>query len=428
MKISMEEKENQLIPGLPDEIAMECLVKVPYQFHSNMKSVCHTWQNLISDPSFYQQRHKSGHSEQLICLVQPVPPLDYTDRLNRATTVTQKEDKQEEQQQQQQQKQIHSPPQFALNIYNATQNIWQKTSPPGGIPLFCQCLALPSCSKILLLGGWDSTTLEPVPDVYILDLTGAGGCRWKRGAPMSVSRSFFACAVVGPSTVYVAGGHDRQKNALKSAEVYDVERNEWMVLPDMIEARDECQGLVWEGDSRFWVVSGYGTYSQGQFKSDAECYDPDTKSWSNIDGVWPFASICPRGPTVTVSVNNRNQYQWWWFLGGESQQQQLPLPSNGEVKNNDEKMKWEVVSSISLPYTGTNPCVISLGYGDNKQRMFVMSSSGSRSQSSVSCSECDCEGTFILDRDCNNGNNKWNHVHTPAGFSGFPFSACYLSI
>ncbi|KAJ9187170.1 hypothetical protein P3X46_002657 [Hevea brasiliensis] len=363
---SYKEEELQLIPGLLDEIAMECLVRVPYQFHSNMKS-------------------------NLVCLVRPLSQSDSTDSLSSATptttvaaAVTNKEDKQ-----------IHSPPLFGLSIYNTSHDSWQRTRPQGGIPMFCQCLALQSSGKVLLLGGWDPSALEPVLDVYIMDLIGAGGCRWRRGAPMSVSRSFFACAVVGPSKVYVAGGHDGQKNTLQSAKVYDVDKNEWQKLLDLIKERDEC------------------------------------RSWSKVDGVWPFLSTSPRGATATVSIN-RNQYQWWCFLGGDQY---------GEVKEN-ENMRWEIVNSLPLPecIIRTNPCVISLGQdaqgvkrnnkNNNKQRVFVVSGSGRRSpsSSSLSCSQCDYKGAFILDRDCNNGNTKWNHIHTPAGFSGFPFSACNLSI
>ena len=37
--------------------------------------------------------------------------------------------------------------------------------------------------------------------------------------------------------VYVAGGHDGEKNALKSALVYDVAKDEWAPLPDMARER-----------------------------------------------------------------------------------------------------------------------------------------------------------------------------------------------
>ncbi|KAJ6734056.1 F-BOX/KELCH-REPEAT PROTEIN SKIP4 [Salix purpurea] len=172
------------------------------------------------------------------------------------------EDKQEQQQQH-----IHSPPQYALSIYNATHNIWQRTRPPEGpgIPMFCQCLALPSSGKLLLLGGWDPTTLEPVPHVYILDFIETTGvaCKWRRGASMSVPRSFSACGVVGPSAVCVAGGHDSQKNALRSAEAYDVETDQWKMLPGMIEERDEFQGLSLGAGIHMVQVVSTGTNTNG---------------------------------------------------------------------------------------------------------------------------------------------------------------------
>ena len=123
-------------------------------------------------------------------------------------------------------------------------------------------------------------------------------------------------------------------------------------------------------------------------------------------------------------------------MGGEQQQQQKPQRIGGEVKET-ENMRLEIVSSIPVPdcVNESSPCVISLGHGANNHnhhQAFVMSGIGnarsSSSSSSLSCSECDCEGAFIMDRDCNNGSTKWNHIHTPAGFSGFPFAACHLTV
>lgn len=298
--------------------------------------------------------------------------------------------------------------------------------------MFCQCLALPSSGKLLLLGGWDPNTLEPVPHVYILDFIGGEACKWRRGASMSVPRSFFACAVAGPSNsnVCVAGGHDSQKNALRSAEVYDVETDQWKMLPDMMEERDECQGLAWDGESKFWVVSGYGTEAQGQFRSDAERYDLESGCWSKVEGVWPFPNTSPRGDTTTVSTNDK-KHQWWCFMGGE-QQQQL----SRQVKVDDSN-RWEIISSIPLPncITGTIPCVTTLGYvaqeeGNQKNihRVFVMSGSGGRGSSTLACGDCDGGGAFISDGYSKNSTINWKHIHTPVGFSGFPYSASSLII
>lgn len=411
-----QQRQERLIPGLPDEIAMECLIRVPLEFHSNMKSVCLKWRNLISDASFYQERLKSDTAEQLVFQVQPLPKQLSTHMIRDHNLMASTKNEQD-------------PPQYGLTIYNITCQTWQRMIPDFAIPLFCQCVALQSSGKLMLLGGWDPKTLEPVSDVYVLDMIKSPSS-WRKGASMSVARSFFACAVVGGSKVYVAGGHDNQKNALKSAEVYDVDKDEWMVLPDMEEERDECLGMCWEGDDRFWVVSGYGTETQGRFRSDAECFDPATGSWSKFDNLSPFQSLSPKCNTTTAvtSKSGGKQCEWLWFLENEEQQQQQ------QFEYEDKERRWKMVSSIvRLPIgTSSSSCVSVATFGDHqcnqqkkKQKVFVMSGNGGRG---LKCNECEGEAAFIMERDTSNGTIKWHHVHTPAAFSGFPYSASYLLI
>ncbi|KAJ6289597.1 hypothetical protein OIU78_025511 [Salix suchowensis] len=213
--------------------------------------------------------------------------------------------------------------------------------------------SLPSSGKQLLLGGWDPTTLEPVPHIYILDFIETTGvaCKWRRGASMLVPRSFFACGVVGPSTVCVAGGHDSQKNALRSEK-----SPRRLMLSFMIS------------------ILGIGP---------------------RLTGVWPFSTTSPRAATGTGCVN-RDKYQWSWFLGGEQQSQQ--------------QQSREAVKKIG------------------NHRLFVLSGGGGRVSSTLDCGECDGEGAFLSDGYSNNGTIKWKHIHTPVGFSGFPYSASSLII
>ena len=444
------EQEQQLIPGLPDEIGMECLVRVPYGSHSRMKSVCSGWRTLFSRPSFYEQRRKAHTAEHLVCLVQPLQfQFQFHAHLHVDVDVDvvlkERDDKKQHQQQQEEDCRYHHPSesesllplyQYGLSIFNATHQTWHQVMMPGmdSIPMmFSHCVALPSSGKLLLLGGWDPTTLHPVPHVYVLDFIAGESChRWRRAAPMSVARSFFACAVVGRSTLYVAGGHDNQKNALRSAEVYDAEADKWQTLPAMSEERDESQGLSWEGDSRFWVVSGYSTENQGRFRSDAECYDPETGCWSKVEGLWPFPSSSPRGGCVTGQSNrhrHHHHHRWWRFAGEE----QVGI---GEIREYErEADRWRVVSSIPLPHPefglgGSSKCVINLdgdgdGDGDGKKksgrRMLMVMGSGGEGEGKGKV------GAFILERNPNEeGKTKWNHVHVPPQFNGFPYSAAHL--
>jgi hypothetical protein len=167
-------------------------------------------------------------------------------------------------------------------------------APPGGgrLPLFCQLAAAGEggpAAKLLVLGGWDPETWAPTAAVHVYDfLSGA----WRRGADMPPPRrSFFACAAVG-GKVFVAGGHDEEKNALRSAAAYDAESDTWTALPDMARERDEPRGVCVGG--KFVVVGGYPTEAQGRFAGSAEAFDPATWSWGPVQERVIEDGACPR--------------------------------------------------------------------------------------------------------------------------------------
>ncbi|KAL0711298.1 hypothetical protein Bca4012_018276 [Brassica carinata] len=386
-----EEVSKDLIPGLPSDLAMECLVRVPYQFQTAMRSVCRSWRSLLSDPSFIRERRRCGKAELLLCLVQPLPPPNPASKAvgETETLLAVEEEKGE--------KRVSCTPRFGLSVYNATTSTWNRVAFPDHqqIPLFCECVAVQDAGKILLIGGWDPETLQPVKDVYVLE---GGGRRWRRGAPMKESRSFFACASVGSTKVYVAGGHDDQKNALRSAEVYDVEKDEWSTIPSMAEGRDECQGFsMGTGLGGFCVLSGYATESQGKFQTHGEVYDPTTKSWSRIENVWPFPDTSPRGRTV---VDVRGSSSLRCFTDRE-------LQSNSQWESRDGSRKWKLdVEVIQLPTSGSSVYV-----GSSGGEAVVMI--GGRRES---------EGVMMKKTEEKNV-GKWSHVNDiPFGFSTLPFS------
>nr|XP_018472775.1 PREDICTED: F-box/kelch-repeat protein At2g44130-like [Raphanus sativus] len=379
-----------LIPGLPSELAMECLVRVPYQHQSAMRSVCRSWKSLLSDPSFTRERRRCGKAELLLCLVQPLPPPP-----NSATKAVGETETPLGVEVEKCKKRVSCTPRFGLSVYNATMDKWNRVAfPQLQIPLFCECVVVQDAGKILLIGGWDPETLQPVKDVYVLE---GSGRRWRRGAPMKESRSFFACASVGSAQVYVAGGHDEQKNALRSAEVYDVEKDEWSTIPSMDEGRDECQGFSMGTELGFCVLSGYATESQGRFRTDGEVYEPRTKSWSRIENVWPFPDTSPRGRTVVVDT--RGSSRLCCFTDRE-------LQSQGQWEAKDNSGKWKMdVEVTQLPTSGSSVYV-----GSSRGEAVVMI--GGRRES---------KGVMMKTTEKNVG--KWSHVHDiPFGFSTLPFS------
>ncbi|XP_030441980.2 F-box/kelch-repeat protein At2g44130-like [Syzygium oleosum] len=252
---------SELIPGFPDELSLECLSRLPHTSQRGASAVCRRWRHLLRSRDFYHLRRKLGHTRKLACLVQALPSqLPPGGR-----------------------KPV-GPPAYAITVFDPEAGTWDLLDPvpdyPDGLPLFCR---LASCDgELVALGGWHPARYEPVADVFVYDFAAR---RWRRGASMPRTTSFFAVGAHG-GRVYVAGGHDEGKNALRSAWAYDVGRDEWAELAPMSRGRDECEGMVAAGGRCFWVVSGYGTEDQGGFDGSAEVYEFGTGEWRRAEGVW----------------------------------------------------------------------------------------------------------------------------------------------
>ncbi|CAD6256381.1 unnamed protein product [Miscanthus lutarioriparius] len=101
--------------------------------------------------------------------------------------------------------------------------------PSESLPLFCQVVIVDGAGghgrkRLMVVGGWHPETWAQTDTVFVYDFL---TCAWRRGTPMpGPCRSFFACAAVG-GAVYVAGGHDDEKNALRSALAYDPDADVW---------------------------------------------------------------------------------------------------------------------------------------------------------------------------------------------------------
>ncbi|CAD5167008.1 unnamed protein product [Musa acuminata subsp. malaccensis] len=178
-----EEFYKALLPGLPDDIALDCLARVPLRFHPGLRLVCCRWRDLVTGPSFHRHRERIGTAEDLIFLVQAVVPVEKCS------------DSEEEKEG----GAVCQPPVYGLSAYNATLGSWHRVAMPAPVPLFAQVAAVGR--EVVLLGGWDPASMEPTTEVRVLDPATGG---WRRGAAMVAARSFFACAALA-GRVYVAG-------------------------------------------------------------------------------------------------------------------------------------------------------------------------------------------------------------------------------
>ncbi|KAJ6392685.1 hypothetical protein OIU77_022223 [Salix suchowensis] len=263
----MERTEfTEFIPSLPQELGLECMTRLPYMAHRVASRVCKQWRELLESEDFYYRRKKLRYTHKVACLVQAVHGADVP-----------------------QGSKAGSSPSFGITVFDSVSQTWQRLDPvpkyPGGLPLFCQ---LASCDgKLVVMGGWDPVSYEQVSHVFVYDFPTR---MWREGKEMPSKRSFFAIGAYS-GRVYVAGGHDENKNALKTGWVYDLSKDEWAELSQMSQERDECEGVV-IGDE-FWVVSGYRTDNQGEFEESAEVYEFRPGQWRRVEEAW-VPGRCPR--------------------------------------------------------------------------------------------------------------------------------------
>lgn len=260
----------EIIPCLPYDVGLECLIRVPYQDFSSVASVCSTWKHEIELPEFWRRRRESGSNRKLVVMAQAqVDPRQKLGTMKYSAT-----------------------PAYRLTVFEPEGGYWTELPPvPGyfdGLPMFCQLVG--AGMNLVVIGGLNPFTWEVSKAVYVYNFISA---TWRRATDMpGCQRSFFACGSDSNRMVFVAGGHDSEKCALKSAMAYDVTNDKWTHLPDMARERDESKGIYHLG--KFHVIGGYSTNMQGRFEASAESFDISTWQWDPVRENYLEASTCPR--------------------------------------------------------------------------------------------------------------------------------------
>jgi hypothetical protein len=71
-KKSCKEREiiqSPILPGLPDDLAIGCLIRVPRIEHRKLHLVCKRWNQLLSENLFYSLRKSHGMAEEWIYVI-----------------------------------------------------------------------------------------------------------------------------------------------------------------------------------------------------------------------------------------------------------------------------------------------------------------------------------------------------------------------
>ncbi|XP_052134439.1 F-box/kelch-repeat protein At1g55270-like [Oryza glaberrima] len=228
-----------LLPGLPDDLAIACLIRVPRVEHPNLRIVCKRWNRLLSGNYYYSLRKRNGMAEEWV----------YVFKRDREGKIS-------------------------WHAFDPLHQLW-KSLPP--VPaeyseaLGFGCAVLSGC-YLYLFGGKDPLRGSMRRVVFYNARTN----KWHRAPDMLRKRHFFGSCVIN-NCLYVAGGEcEGIQRTLPSAEVYDPNRNRWACVAEMNNGMVPFIGVVYDGK---WFLKGLDSHRQ----VTSEVYLPSSNLWSTID-------------------------------------------------------------------------------------------------------------------------------------------------
>ncbi|KAG2649329.1 F-box/kelch-repeat protein At1g55270-like [Panicum virgatum] len=245
-----------LLPGLPDDLAIACLIRVPRADHCKLRLVCRRWRRLLAGNYFYGLRRRLGLAEQWLYAV----------------------------------KRGGKDGRVSWDVLDPSRGAWRALPPVPREYADADgfgCAVLGGC-HLYLVGGTDPRGGGAMRRVVFYS---ARSNRWHRAPDMLRRRQCFGACVMG-NRLYVAGGESGGGGGLRSAEVFDPAKNRWSFVAEMAAAMVPFVSAVHGGR---WYVKGLGA----QQEVVSQAYSPETDSWTVVlDGMvtgWRSPSACLDG-------------------------------------------------------------------------------------------------------------------------------------
>ncbi|CAH9078536.1 unnamed protein product [Cuscuta europaea] len=208
----------QLIPGLPYDVAMRCLARIPPLFHPTLSLVCKSWSSAVRSDALFTARSPLRTTQVF---------LYFIIRINSS---------------------LHL---YALfPCWEPRKAVSLPSIPSAPIGAAFAVLG----RKIYVIGG--SINDIPSNKVWIFD------CwfnRWEMGPRMKVGREFAAAGVVG-GRIYVIGGCvvDNWVRSRNWAEIFDPVSHSWSALPSPIDIKDKWMHASTVMDGKLYAMADRG--------------------------------------------------------------------------------------------------------------------------------------------------------------------------
>ncbi|CAO2832742.1 unnamed protein product [Amaranthus hypochondriacus] len=253
----VELSHSSLIHGLPDDIALSCLARVPRKYHSVLKCVSKRWKNLVSSEEWRDYRQKNCLGETWIYALCRDKSTDQVSC-------------------------------YVLDPRLSRQRCWK---PVLGFPPCClkrKGMGFEALGKKLYFLGGCGWSEDATDEVYCYDVATNA---WGEAASMSTARCYFGCEFMD-GKIYAIGGYGLETSDPHSWDTYDPSTNSWESNSDPNIILDIEDSMVMDG--KIYTRSRTSTIPPHVYMS---VYDPSRGIWQQID---TEMALGWRGPTVVV--------------------------------------------------------------------------------------------------------------------------------
>ncbi|ONK56980.1 uncharacterized protein A4U43_C10F15310 [Asparagus officinalis] len=254
--LQSKQAEESFVPlfcGLPDDLSLLCLAKVPRRYHHVLRCVSKRWRAFLSSEEWHFCRGKYSLEEAWIYAM-------CRDKCG------------------------HN----CLYVLDPERHSWKHIDT---IPSAClKRLGMSfeaSGKKLYLLGGGDGWDKDCADDVFCYDPSAE---RWKEAARMPTDRCFFLSAAVDNKIFVTAGTGSGSPTKLKEWDIYDPISNSWRSESNPMPISDRLKSTCFNGKIYTFHKTWYN-------KIYARVYDPLSKKWEDIH---KEIASCQFGPMVIV--------------------------------------------------------------------------------------------------------------------------------
>ncbi|KAG6437699.1 hypothetical protein SASPL_102625 [Salvia splendens] len=246
--------DQSLIPGIPDDVALSCLARVPRKYHPVLTCVSKSWRYLVGSEEWFWYRLNHHLEETWIYSL----CRDKSEQLCM----------------------------YALDP-NQFRRGWRQIHGPPGSFLRRKGVGFEVLGKKIYLFGGCGWIEDATDEVYSYD---ASTNTWARGAPLPTARCFFAHETLD-GKIYAIGGLGSESSDQHSWDIYDSQTSSWSSHVDINVIPDIEDSAVMDGKI---YVRAHISASSSQL--NAAVYDPSSWTWQQADS--DVACWC--GPIVVV--------------------------------------------------------------------------------------------------------------------------------